>query len=133
MSASPKRPHHRWRSSRSVCCPSSRYREPCRAHAPAWQASMPRDNGPQAGLGLARVSHAFAQRRVVDEVSLTVPPGTLVCLVGPSGCGKTTLLRLAAGLETLQSGTVSVDGTIVAEPGRVSPPERRGIGMVFQD
>jgi iron(III) transport system ATP-binding protein len=62
-----------------------------------------------------------------------VAPGELVSLVGPSGCGKTTLLRIAAGLEELQQGQVMIDGCAVAEPGYVVPPERRGIGLVFQD
>ena len=94
---------------------------------------MPRDETAPLGLAVASVSHAYETRRVVDDVSVDVAPGELICLVGPSGCGKTTLLRLAAGLEPLQIGRISVDGDIVAEPGHVLPPESRGIGMVFQD
>jgi iron(III) transport system ATP-binding protein len=86
-----------------------------------------------AGLAVRGVSHAFGRRTVLRDVSLAVAPGELVSLVGPSGCGKTTLLRIAAGLEELQQGQVMIDGCAVAEPGYVVPPERRGIGLVFQD
>jgi iron(III) transport system ATP-binding protein len=85
------------------------------------------------GLAIKGVSHAFDDVRVVDDVHLTVAPGELVCLVGPSGCGKTTLLRIAAGLAELQSGAITIDDVIAAEPGRALPPEARGVGLVFQD
>jgi len=86
-----------------------------------------------AGLRLERVSHAFGGVRVVDDLTLTVAPGEIVCLLGPSGCGKTTTLRIAAGLETLQEGLVLIGGHVVARVGRELPPEARGVGMVFQD
>ncbi|MEK7717366.1 MAG: ATP-binding cassette domain-containing protein, partial [Pseudomonadota bacterium] len=69
------------------------------------------------------VNHAYGIHRVLNNAALLVPAGELVCLLGPSGCGKTTLLRLAAGLEKLQEGTISINGEIVAEPGRHVPPE----------
>ncbi|MFM2042266.1 MAG: hypothetical protein RLY86_842 [Pseudomonadota bacterium] len=84
-------------------------------------------------LSLDRVSHRYGRTLAVDDVSLSIAAGEIVCLVGPSGCGKSTLLRLAAGLETLQQGTISITGATIAEPGRALPPERRGIGLVFQD
>jgi iron(III) transport system ATP-binding protein len=84
-------------------------------------------------LGLAGITHVFGTRKAVDDVSLTVAAGELVCLVGPSGCGKTTLLRIAAGLEPLQQGRVVIDGCAIAEPGYIVPPEARGVGFVFQD
>ena len=68
-----------------------------------------------SGLHMRAISHAFGSNRVLSGVSVFVPPGELVCLLGPSGCGKTTLLRLAAGLEHLQTGQVEIDGRIVAE------------------
>ena len=66
-------------------------------------------------------------------VDLALRPGELVGLLGPSGCGKTTLLRLIAGFEQPTRGLVNLDGRTVAGDGRWLPPERRGVGMVFQD
>ena len=87
------------------------------------------------GLSLSGISHAFGAHRVLFDVGVNVAPGELVCLLGPSGCGKTTLLRIAAGLETLQTGLVSIDGVNIAEGGKPGhlPPERRGVGLMFQD
>ena len=79
------------------------------------------------------VRHRYGQAVAVDGLSLTVGAGEVVCLVGPSGCGKSTTLRLAAGLETLQHGRVSIGGRVVAGDGRSLPPEDRNTGMVFQD
>jgi iron(III) transport system ATP-binding protein len=56
-----------------------------------------------------------------------------VCLLGPSGCGKSTLLRLAAGVERPQSGRVLLDGFEVAGPRAFVPPEKRNVGLMFQD
>ncbi len=88
-----------------------------------------------AGLSMSGISHAYGEHQVLNAVSVDVAPGELVCLLGPSGCGKTTLLRIAAGLEPLQSGRIVVDGTPIAEGGKPGalPPERRGIGLMFQD
>jgi len=86
-----------------------------------------------SGLRLQGISHRFGDNQVLHGVSLCVAPGELVCLFGPSGCGKSTLLRIAAGLEPLQAGSVALDGCAVAEPGYAVPPERRGVGLVFQD
>ena len=66
-------------------------------------------------------------------VDLQVAPGELLGLLGPSGCGKTTLLRLIAGFERPQRGTVLLDRRTVAGDGMWMEPERRGVGMVFQD
>jgi iron(III) transport system ATP-binding protein len=62
-----------------------------------------------------------------------VPAGDILALVGPSGCGKTTLLRLIAGFERLDGGAVEIDGQVMADGTRHVPPERRRVGMVFQD
>jgi iron(III) transport system ATP-binding protein len=66
-------------------------------------------------------------------INLALRPGELVGLLGPSGCGKTTLLRLIAGFERPWRGSITIDGREVAGPRRWLPPERRGVGMVFQD
>ena len=89
----------------------------------------------QNSLHLNNVSHAFGAQRVLNGVSIFVAPGEIVCLLGPSGCGKTTLLRIAAGLEPLQSGQVTIGQRIASQGrGRIElPPETRGIGFVFQD
>ena len=79
------------------------------------------------------IRHAYGPLEVLRGVDLSVAPGEIVCLLGASGCGKTTLLRLAAGLEPLQDGAIELGGQVIAEPGREVPPERRGVGFVFQD
>ena len=79
------------------------------------------------------VSHAFDGTLAVDDMSLTLATGDVVCLLGPSGCGKTTALRVAAGLETLQQGRVMIANEVVAGAGRIMPPEERSVGLVFQD
>jgi iron(III) transport system ATP-binding protein len=87
------------------------------------------------GLEVDEVSHDYGRLRALDGVSLAIGAGEVVCLLGPSGCGKTTLLRVAAGLEPLQAGRISIGGQVVADPRRALdlPPEERGVGMVFQD
>ena len=79
------------------------------------------------------LSKSFGDVRAVDGFSLEVPEGTIAALLGPSGCGKTTTLRLIAGFERPDSGTVTVGGRILAGRGEFVPPERRRIGVVFQD
>ncbi len=68
-----------------------------------------------------------------NGVSFDLPTGHLLALLGPSGCGKTTTLRLIAGFERLDAGTIEIGGQRVAGPGLHLPPERRRIGMVFQE
>jgi iron(III) transport system ATP-binding protein len=85
------------------------------------------------GLQVQDLSHRYGDRRVVDRVAMAIAPGEVHCLVGPSGCGKTTTLRLIAGLEALQVGRIALNGRILAEPGRSLPPERRRVGLMFQD
>ncbi|HET9461086.1 MAG TPA: ABC transporter ATP-binding protein [Gaiellaceae bacterium] len=75
----------------------------------------------------------FGDARAVNDASLCVDRGEVVALLGPSGCGKTTLLRLIAGFERPDAGAVEVDGRTVAGRGAWTPPERRRVGMVFQD
>jgi iron(III) transport system ATP-binding protein len=78
------------------------------------------------------VSKRFGSVRAVDDANLCVERGEFVALLGPSGCGKTTFLRLIAGFERPDGGTVAIDGRQVAGTTWV-PPERRHVGMVFQD
>jgi iron(III) transport system ATP-binding protein len=86
-------------------------------------------------LTLTDVSKRYAadQPPAVNGLSLSVEEGEIVALLGPSGCGKTTTLRLIAGFEAPDSGTVSLRGEMVASSGRLVPPEARGVGIVFQD
>ncbi len=79
------------------------------------------------------VSKRFGSVRAVDEAQLCVERGELVALLGPSGCGKTTLLRLIAGFEQPDAGEVRLDEVRVAGEGTWVPPEKRRVGMVFQD
>ncbi len=79
------------------------------------------------------LSRSFGLTRAVDDVTLEVRTGEIFGVLGPSGCGKTTLLRLIAGFERPQAGAVTVGGSLVAGDGTWVPPERRRIGMVFQD
>jgi len=76
---------------------------------------------------------AYGDRRVLDDVSLRIPRGSLVAVLGPSGCGKTTLLRAVAGLLPVASGTITVGGRLVTGPGVQRAPEKRGMGWVPQD
>lgn len=85
-----------------------------------------------SGITLESVSRQFGQTRAVDDVSAKLESGRFVALLGPSGCGKTTLLRLIAGLERPDAGSIALGGQIVASPGHFVEPERRGLGMVFQ-
>lgn len=75
----------------------------------------------------------FEGQPVLRGVDLTVEKGTSVSLLGPSGCGKTTLLRVIAGLERPEKGMVTLGDRTLANGSRYVPPERRRIGMVFQD
>jgi iron(III) transport system ATP-binding protein len=84
-------------------------------------------------LRLEQVSHAFGEVVAVDDLTLSIAHGELVCLLGPSGCGKTTVLRIAAGLEALQEGRVLMDDQPVADDKVAVPPEQRAVGLVFQD
>jgi iron(III) transport system ATP-binding protein len=83
-------------------------------------------------LTLSAVSKRFDDFQAVDGVSLTIPDGAFLALLGPSGSGKTTVLRLIAGLEAPDGGEIRFNETIVAGDGTFLPPEKRGIGMVFQ-
>ncbi len=82
---------------------------------------------------LDNVAKSFGPTRAVAGVSLEIENGELFAVLGPSGCGKTTLLRLIAGFERPDDGAVQVGGRTMAAPGLFVQPEKRRIGMVFQD
>ncbi|KPP87141.1 MAG: iron(III) transport system ATP-binding protein [Rhodobacteraceae bacterium HLUCCA08] len=84
-------------------------------------------------LEIRNITRTFGGRRVVDDVSLRLGPGQVTCLLGPSGCGKSTTLRIIAGVEMQDSGTIWADGELVCDTVFRVPPEGRGIGLMFQD
>jgi len=86
-------------------------------------------------LRLSGVTKRFARHDhpAVDRLALEVAPGEIVALLGPSGCGKTTTLRLIAGFEWPDEGTIAIHGREVAGPSAAVPPEARGVGIVLQD
>lgn len=79
------------------------------------------------------VSHCFDEHRVLREINLEIGTGEIVCVLGPSGSGKSTLLRLIAGLESVQQGSLMLDGVVLADAQHNPPPEQRAVGLVFQD
>ncbi|MGH1353615.1 MAG: ABC transporter ATP-binding protein [Thalassovita sp.] len=84
-------------------------------------------------LEIRNLVRSFDGQRVVDDVSLSVMPGQVTCLLGPSGCGKSTTLRMIAGVEMQDSGEIYVDGDLICDTVFRIPPERRQIGLMFQD
>ncbi|SCZ68348.1 ABC transporter ATP-binding protein [Thiohalomonas denitrificans] len=84
-------------------------------------------------LEVDNVTLGYGNEDVVHSVSFRLKPGELGCLLGPSGCGKTTLLRAVAGFEPVRAGAIRIGGETVSSPQSTLPPERRGVGMVFQD
>lgn len=85
-------------------------------------------------LELRKVTCAYEPASpAIQDISLSVDQGEILCLLGPSGCGKTTTLRAIAGFEKVVRGEISLDGEVVSSPAIHRPPERRRVGMVFQD
>ena len=84
-------------------------------------------------LEIRNMVRRYDGRAVVDDVSLSVGAGQVTCLLGPSGCGKSTTLRMIAGVEMQDSGEIWVDGTLICDTVTRVPPERRQIGLMFQD
>jgi iron(III) transport system ATP-binding protein len=85
-----------------------------------------------ASVELRGLTRRYGTQAVVDNVSLTIPHGALVCLLGPSGCGKTTTLRLIAGFVEPSEGEILVAGRVVSSPAKTLPPEQRKMSMIFQ-
>ena len=85
-----------------------------------------------ATVELRNLTKRYAHNAVVDDVSLHIEHGKLVCLLGPSGCGKTTTLRIIAGFVEPSEGEVVVGGRVMSSPAKTVPPERRNMSMIFQ-
>ncbi|MDO9236455.1 MAG: ABC transporter ATP-binding protein [Aquabacterium sp.] len=101
--------------------------EPVAAHP----ITLPHDTEPW--LVVDNIALQYGHRTIVKHLSFELPKGTIACLLGPSGCGKTSALRAIAGFEPLTSGQIRLAGRVLSMPGRITPPEKRRIGMVFQD
>jgi iron(III) transport system ATP-binding protein len=86
-----------------------------------------------ASVIVRSLEHAYGTHRVVRGLSFRLEPGCIGCLLGPSGCGKTTVLRCLAGFEPVLGGEILISDRIASSPGLQVPPEKRGVGMVFQD
>lgn len=84
-------------------------------------------------LEIDSLTVAYRDRAVLHGVSFSLQKGMIGCLLGSSGCGKTTLLRAIAGFEPVRAGRIALAGETVGAPGWSLPPERRNVGMVFQD
>ncbi len=84
-------------------------------------------------LSVDEVSVAYGKSKIVKQISFNLEKGEIGCLLGPSGCGKTTLLRAIAGFEPITNGSVNLCDAIVSDVHFTMPPEKRNIGMVFQD
>ena len=86
-----------------------------------------------AGLTLSNVTKTFGDFDAVKDVSIDVRDGEFLAVLGPSGCGKTTLLRLVAGFERVSAGQIRIGGETVSDAGGSVPPEKRRVGIVFQN
>ncbi|APG84411.1 ABC transporter ATP-binding protein [Sinorhizobium americanum] len=86
-----------------------------------------------ASLAFENISHRYHSKDTIKNVSLTAEAGEVLCLLGPSGSGKTTLLRIAAGIEMQTGGRLLLNGQEISGPSVFLPPERRGVGLMFQD
>ena len=86
-----------------------------------------------AALSFENVDVALGGRPVLDKFTLKLVPGEIVCLLGESGSGKSTILRVAAGIQRVDAGTVLINNRVVSGNGVHVTPDRRGIGLMFQD
>ena len=85
-------------------------------------------------ISVKEISKRYGTCSAVKEVSISVNKGEVLAILGPSGCGKTTLLRLIAGLEKPDSGTIELENHLVSSPNRIIiPPSKRRLSMIFQD
>jgi len=91
------------------------------------------DWNPGQAITAQDLTLSYGATRILRGIDLALPEGQTLALLGPSGCGKTTLLRLVAGLLAPTSGAIAIHGRLVAGPDVFVPPEKRQLGMVFQD
>lgn len=84
-------------------------------------------------LNVKAITCAYGDKVIIPELSFSVKQGQIACLLGPSGCGKTTALRAIAGFEPVYAGEIELGGQILSTPGNTLVPEKRKVGMVFQD
>jgi iron(III) transport system ATP-binding protein len=107
--------------------------------SPPETASVPLPAAGKAGpvfaghVAFENVSYAINNKQILTDINLKLESGRVACLLGASGCGKTTLLRLAAGILRPQAGRILLDGLEISGPRTFVPPERRNMGLVFQD
>ncbi|MGR3540335.1 MAG: ABC transporter ATP-binding protein [Hasllibacter sp.] len=94
---------------------------------------MPEADADSARLTARGLTRRFGGRAVVDGVDLNLRAGQVTCLLGPSGCGKSTTLRLLAGVDAPDGGEIRINGRLVANAEVMVPPERRNVGLMFQD
>lgn len=102
-------------------------------HSLSWGAPGTAGATIAAGLVFENVSHDYDGVISVEDLSLSIAPGEVLCLLGHSGCGKTTLMRIAAGVERQSRGRVLINGQEIAGDSVFMPPEKRGVGLMFQD
>jgi len=102
-------------------------------HPPGWGAPGTAGATIAAGLVFENVWHDYDGVSSVRDLSLSIAPGEILCLLGHSGCGKTTLMRIAAGVERQNRGRVLINGREIAGDQLFVPPEKRGVGLMFQD
>jgi len=84
-------------------------------------------------LEMAGVGHRYGRSASLSDISFSLGKGTIGCLMGPSGSGKSTALSCIAGLEPVSEGSVRINGKVASERGSTLAPERRSVGMLFQD
>ncbi len=84
-------------------------------------------------LDIKNLHHSYGELEALNNLNFSIKDNSIVSVLGPSGCGKTTLIRVIAGLESLQKGEILLDGKIVANRNLNFPPEKRPISYVFQD
>lgn len=84
-------------------------------------------------LEVSNLAASYDQQQVVNNISFSIGSGELACLLGPSGCGKTTILRAICGFRPIDKGNITLGGKLLSDPSTQVLPEKRNVGMVFQD